>query len=692
MAAEPLISSKRFGGGGGLGVMQGAALPLGGYGRAGQTATSPIPLEYELAFERGEISGRTYKQVVDQALDAVAPGTTMYRTLMREQSQAMRRMEDEEEKAIREGRKIRKLQAQVRTSSTIGNTYADAVYMYDFWMSEAAKAAKEGDYEYGLEAYRNAGNQSTIADARARALERKGAAAGTKALVAAAKEQKAQWKVEDSVFEQDVRAINELTRQGVLGTRKNENGEDVNERAFLLGRTYQTWKETIEARIDYLEENPELNAKMTEEYSAEGLKFKLEGGITRNGNEQAGINDLLNDAQRFLEAAPSSLALIANPDKNRVDQVIAPADIKSAYIKDEYGINHKVSFTTINGQLLAVSNVLKPDGTIVRVASGPLGSKEYFNPNATEFYFEGSKTPITRYSSEYHPALDGSLALTGAKIDTIDFIKDVLNIDDPEEIQTVQADIKFQQLAAVNPELKSQEALLGASGFKKTTTSLYESLNNENARYYGTQDQVMAGINEEMRKSAEEYRKLRNEGILEGNADKLKKSTEALDYFKLNKEKQGAELAIKPSFERPLPIITPRQERLVESSLAPAPLKGNIRLPSLIMPQEVKGTAPVIKLGPTREQKPIILKPTKKAPKPSIDKKGDLIFKTTVPPPKPKKPVMSSFVKAKALMTTLTSSFAKNTISLSSAYKKYGKVLTPKQIRAAYKSVPVKWT
>ena len=75
-------------------------------------------------------------------------------------------MNEEQERAIKEGRKLRRLQAEVKASSTLGNTANDAVSMFNFWINEAKKAEGENDYEYALEAYRNAGNQRTIAEKR----------------------------------------------------------------------------------------------------------------------------------------------------------------------------------------------------------------------------------------------------------------------------------------------------------------------------------------------------------------------------------------------------------------------------------------------------------------------------------------------------------------------------------------------
>src|SRR3990167_4028747 len=201
--ATALINETRFGSRGLSGIGRGLprrALPIPRSSGGGQEI-SPIPLEYELAFERGEIPGRTYKDIVDQAIETVRPGTALERQLLREQSSAIRRMNEEQERALKEGRKLRRLQAEVKASSTLGNTANDAVKMYNFWVSEGNKAQQDGDMEYALEAYRNAGNQRTIAESRYAAETKKAAAGYNKGITAQGKEKLAEYKSDDAAFE-----------------------------------------------------------------------------------------------------------------------------------------------------------------------------------------------------------------------------------------------------------------------------------------------------------------------------------------------------------------------------------------------------------------------------------------------------------------------------------------------------------
>jgi len=592
LAQEALISEKRFTSRGLSGLSR-KALPIP-RGISSGSDVSPIPLEVELAFERGEISGRSYKSVVDKALEVVRPGTSMERTLLREQSAASRRVQDEQERAINEGRRLRKLQAQTRVNSTAGKTYEDAVSMYNFWINEGQRAEREGDVLYAAEAYNNASSQRSIAESKA-------SASGQKFYRETAKELGKKWKSEDAAFEQDVKAINDWTRQGLLGRRVTEKGETVNERSYILAKTYQDWKAKIENRIRYLEANPDLNAKMNSGNNVTGLRFKLEGGITSQGNDQLGINDLFNDAKRLLATAPSTLALVANPEKNTVEEIIAPADIKFGYIKDEYGINHKLDIVKIDGGYVAVANVLRPDGTVVRVVSDPATSRDGFNPAQHSFFFEGGKQ-VTNLNA-YGKYFEGRLGLTGADISSPEFIQDVLNISDPQEIQSIQADIKFKQLKDQNPDLAAKEALFGRSNFE----NIRKRIDEADALAYGVGDQVIGNLTSSLNKQYQEALRLRNEGILEGNPEKLRQSERLLLAIPQGEEIRTAELQRK----RPLPLVTPRQQGLIEGTQIPRkPLPGNINLPSLLM-TKVPGVAPRQVLGPLREEKIINIPKTK---------------------------------------------------------------------------------
>src|SRR3989304_9333215 len=155
MARTALISEKRFTGRttGGFGIRP---LPISRLSQVKQPF--PIPLELELAFGRGEVPGRSYKEIVDQAIKVAAPNTSLYNQLLKEQSKAIKALRDEEERAITEGRKIRRLQSEAKAATTPNKTVNDAVSLYNFWVGEANRAYGEGDNEYYLTPRRNAGN------------------------------------------------------------------------------------------------------------------------------------------------------------------------------------------------------------------------------------------------------------------------------------------------------------------------------------------------------------------------------------------------------------------------------------------------------------------------------------------------------------------------------------------------------
>src|SRR3990167_894425 len=116
MARTALISEKRFTGRttGGFGIRP---LPIPRLSQA-QAQPFPIPLELELAFGRGEIPGRSYKEIVDQAIKVAAHNTSLYNQLLKEQSKAIKALRNEEERAITEGRKIRRLQSEAKAATT----------------------------------------------------------------------------------------------------------------------------------------------------------------------------------------------------------------------------------------------------------------------------------------------------------------------------------------------------------------------------------------------------------------------------------------------------------------------------------------------------------------------------------------------------------------------------------------------
>ena len=59
---------------------------------------------------------------------------------------------------------------------------------------------------------------------------------------------------------------------------------------------------------------------------------------------------------------------------------------------------------------------------------------------------------------------------------------------------------------------------------------------------------------------------------------------------------------------------------------------------------------------------------------------------------KAKPKLTASFARNRAVTLALKAGFSTRTLSLSKAYKRYGKYFSSKQIRKLYKSVPVKWT
>ena len=424
--ATALINETRFGSRGLSGIGRGLprrALPIPRAGGGGQEI-SPIPLEYELAFERGEIPGRTYKDIVDQAIETVRPGTALERQLLREQSSAIRRMNEEQERAIKEGRKLRRLQAEVKASSTLGNTANDAVSMFNFWINEAKKAEGENDYEYALEAYRNAGNQRTIAEKRSLAESKRGTASGNKAQTQAVRDQFSEFDAEDEQHKTVLRIIDETYQQ---------NGQTGLESDQFLAEEYNTRVKELKNRMSILQDLQRQGLSSANQKSVDNeLRSTIEllkGDPTETGEGRLGAEDLLGFVQQRVNNPDSYGDFVVKKTINTdvgqqevfsVERRTIPPDTKK-FIKDE------------QGRYIELQKVINEDGSVSLLAQSP-----YTNPDGS----------ISVRSIRTEPLLEANAS------DGIDTILSTVNTDDLAWFG--DDDKSRKDLGELNPKLNCQ--------------------------------------------------------------------------------------------------------------------------------------------------------------------------------------------------------------------------------------------
>src|SRR3990167_6131301 len=600
MGRTALISEKRFTGRttGGFGIRP---LPIPRLSQAQPQQAFPIPLELELAFGRGEIPGRSYKEIVDQAIKVAAPNTSLYNQLLKEQSKAIKALRNEEERAITEGRKIRRLQSEAKAATTPNKTVNDAVSLYNFWVGESNRAYGEGDNEYYLTAVRNAGNASdTIRvseealQREQEALQRKSTASYNKYVSQTAKSLANMWNQEDQEFTQRLADADRLyNERKITSDMKNK----------LKSKLVGEWVKINESRATYLQSEPDLEERMPEKFSLLGSSDKLN---TEFGEGKPGLYDLKIQVDRPLKG---SFVSIADPVKGVVDDEIAPADLRTDYIQDEYGTFHKLeAFVDTDEGFVAVFNVLRPDGSIVKVYSQPLETKEEFLPGVTPMFFEGDPNNPIMDLGEIDGKLSGRLALTGANINDPAHLRDFVGLKTKEQMEDFTANASFKKLGQENPELAksiSPEAHQKLAGLA----------NQPQAEYLAKNSTLVGDMLNQLGSTFGQYQQLRKEGLLENNPDKLRQAAEIAGRIPRLVEPLQAEIAI----NRALPIVTPRQSDILERTFATQVKPGNIKVTTPTIVQARPGAAPTSRLGPVREIKPIVL------PKATLSPAGSLI-------------------------------------------------------------------
>lgn len=401
--------------------------------RTSTSVDNYIPLQTQLAFNRGDISGSSYKAIVDRAL-ASAPGAAQ-RSLLIEQSKAMAKAESE-------GRRLRLLKAEAKAAQSPGKTYQDAVDLYDFWVKEYNTAVQEGDQEYALTALKNAGNARDIAQRKGSATSRSG---GTKY----AKE-----------LQGEIDRTNNDFRDSVKKARQ-EYELDGNGNKFdqALSLAYSVRINGDENHYGYEDIIQELKNKKREGINTLGgtsidkllIRYdkELNGSINDQGEITGGIMEKVRELQNRMANHDQYIDVLrldkqGTPTLNR--ELAGSPDL---YVLDEYG--RRIPVTQDNtdqvdkqGNKLVVLTATSADrdGRIVKITSDPVSPTTPLG----QVTFHDNQGNLVENLGSISNALDGRFDFFHTATKTDDYWKNVgLTYQQALDIGRSKLDSQLQQ-------------------------------------------------------------------------------------------------------------------------------------------------------------------------------------------------------------------------------------------------------
>lgn len=509
--ARELITSKS----------RGFSLPKGSYGLRAPKGFSTslndyVNLPTQLAFNRGEIPGTTYKDIVAQALERAIPGTTAYNALLKEESQAISRIKSEAEKALEEGRKLRRLQAEAKVALTPGSTGNDALNIYNFWIDEANKASEDGDAEYMAIALRNAGNARDLAEKRYQVESNKAEAAGKKATNAALKEVYNEWQTEDSAYKKGLREIERLYQTGVNSGSESDN---------LLYQLNAVYAAKVDDRKRYLGElaAADINSMGGKDVQTliENYSTVLDGKTDASGNQTSpGLVEVVNklgdrvaNARNFVDIVepklekgyPTGEYEVIRKDRGAISSVDPDSGV---FIRDDFGryifLNKE---DQDNGKAIYSGFTIAPDGSILQLRTNEVDPTKQQGAAGLRIFVGDSDQEVNSYAGFIGNQAADQYNIFGKQSDD-NFLKEEmkLNQDQIEQGRQLTQRLKeesnkslFQKtLDTVSTE--GYNALKGANKINKLITQQPFSLgsdavaNNPNVPGSVTQEQFNAAI------------------------------------------------------------------------------------------------------------------------------------------------------------------------------------------------------
>ncbi len=399
--ARELITSKSKG----FKLRSGGYSLGGGGGSSASSLNNLINLPTQLAFNRGDIPGTSYADIVAQALERAIPGTTVYNALLKEQSQAISRIRSEAEKSLEEGRKLRRLQAEAKAASTPGKTANDAAAIYNFWINEANKASQDGDAEYMAIALRNAGNARDLAEKRYETEGNKAESANKKAINAELKQVYNEWQTEDSVYKKKLREIDESYQKGVI------SGGEADSLLYQLNAVYSS---TVEDRKKYLGELASLDINsmggkdiqtLTESYSVlldgktDSTGKQTSPGLIEVSQKQA---DRISNADRFVDIVepkldkgyPTGEYQVTRRDRGAISSVDPTSGV---FVRDDFGRYIFLNKEDSGNKAFYTGFTIAPDGSIIQLRTNEVDPDKQDGAKGLQVFVGDSDKPVSSY-------------------------------------------------------------------------------------------------------------------------------------------------------------------------------------------------------------------------------------------------------------------------------------------------------
>lgn len=442
---------------------KGFFLKGGGYSLGGSSSRTTdtssleqyLSLPTQLAFNRKEIPGTSYKDIVDQALEKAVPGSKAQTALLKEESQAISRIQDEAETALKEGRKLRQLQAEATAAGTPGKTAGDAYGIYNFWINEANQAAQDGDMEYATIALRNAGNSRDLAEKRSQVEANKGEAAGKKELNKQLAAEYNNWQKDDNAYKSGLREIDDSYKKGLVSGRDADylksviyakQGMDLSERKKFLGELAANDINSMGGKdVQTLSESYDktLNGNFNDsgKQTSPGIINQSDTLFQRSKDS----NNYVDVVQPKMDQGyPTGEFEVVRKDRGFINSVDNSTGV---YVRDDFGryIELKAE-DTANGKVKYTGYTIDPNGGVVSISTNEVDPTKQQGAAGLQLFVGDSKNPVSDYSAFGGGQAKDQYNIFGKQNDDT-FLQDNYHLA-PEQIAQARQ-LKYQQDAAL---------------------------------------------------------------------------------------------------------------------------------------------------------------------------------------------------------------------------------------------------